>query len=93
MIKGFFNVPWFAWAAIALGLSVVWVFVGPHTKLPADSTWRFFVIRWAHALTWLLLAVSFFLRGLSPRFDGLANVLAIAGGLAYAAFILVTYVI
>jgi hypothetical protein len=29
---------------------------------------------------------------MSPRFESAANVLALAGGLTYAAFILVTYV-
>jgi hypothetical protein len=92
LIKGFLNLPWFLWALLSLGLSVLWVFVGPHTQMTADTTPRYFIVRWAHALTWLLLAASFFLRGVSPRFTGIANLLAVAGGLVYAAYILMAFV-
>lgn len=92
MNKGFLSVPWHLWALLSLALSVVWVFVGPHTQMPADSSPRFLVVRWGHALTWLLLAISFFLRGLAPTLGGLANGLAVAGGLVYALFIVMTFV-
>jgi hypothetical protein len=92
LIKGFLNVPWFFWALLALGLSIVWVFVGPHTRMPDEPGFRFLVIRWGHALTWLLLAVSFLLRGISPGLAGAANLIAVAGGLVYALFIVMTFV-
>ncbi len=92
MIKGFLNLPWFFWALMALTLSVVWVFVGPHTSLPASTGLRFFVIRWGHALTWLLLAIGFCLRGISPALVGTANLFAVAGGLVYALFVLMAFV-
>ena len=93
MIKGFLDLPWFIWAALALILSVVWVYVGPHTKMPDTSGLRFFVVRWFHALTWLLLAISFFLRGINPNLGGIANMVAAAGGLTYALFIIMTFVV
>jgi hypothetical protein len=92
MIKGFLNLPWFFWAVLALVLAVVWVFVGPHTKMPESVGFRFLVIRWGHALTWLLLALSFFLLGLSPGLSRAANLLAVASGLVYALFIVMTFV-
>ena len=93
MIKGFLNVPYFVWCALALILAVVWVYVGPHTKIAATPGFRYLVIRWGHALTWVLLADSFFLRGLTPSLNGVANVIALAGGVVYLLFMLMTFVI
>lgn len=93
MIKGFLNLPWFVWAGLALLLAVVWVYVGPHTKMTAVPGFRFFIIRWGHALTWLLLAVNFLLRGLSPSLDGVANVVALAGGAVYLWFMAMTFMV
>jgi len=93
MIKGFLNLPWFLWAALALILAVVWVYVGPHTKLTPSPGFRYFIIRWGHTLTWLLLAINFFLRGLSPSLDGVANVIAMAGGVAYVLFMAMTFMV
>ena len=93
MIKGFLSIPYFVWSALALILAVVWIYVGPHTKLTVTTGLRYFVIRWGHAVTWLLLAVSFFLRGLSPSMNGVANMIALAGGLTYLLFMAMTFII
>ena len=86
MIRGFLNQPWFLWAGLAMILSIVWVFVGPHTKMPAAPGFRYFIIRWGHALTWLL-------RGMNPSFNGTANSIAAIGGLAYLLFVVMTFVV
>ena len=93
MIKGFLNIPFFVWSALALILAMVWVYVGPHTKLAVTPGFRYLVIRWGHALTWLLLAISFFLSGLSPSLNGVANVVAMAGGVVYLLFLAITFVV
>ncbi|MBK9923770.1 MAG: hypothetical protein IPP66_00635 [Anaerolineales bacterium] len=93
MIKGFLNLPWFLWAVLAIILSIVWVYVGPHTKMPAVPGFRFFIIRWGHALTWLLLAISFFMRGVNPSLNGVANFVALAGGIVYALFMIMIVVV
>lgn len=93
MITGFLNLPWFLWAGLALILAIVWVYVGPHTKLPPTPGLRFFIIRWGHALTWLCLSVNFLLRGLSPSLDGTANFIALTAGVIYLLFLLMTFVI
>jgi hypothetical protein len=90
---GFLGLPWFLWAALALALAVLWVFVGPHTKLTPTPTFRYFIVRWGHALTWLLLAASFALRGVSPVLDGPASLLAGAGGVMYGLFMVVTFIL
>ena len=93
MIKGFLNLPYFAWTALALVVAVIFVYVGPHNKLTVTPDLRYLVIRWAHALTWVLLAISFFLRGVSPSLNGVANLIAAAGGLIYLLFMVMAFVI
>lgn len=66
MIPGWLNLPWFLWAGLALILAVIWVYVGPHTKLTPTPGFRYFVIRRGHALTWLLLAIRFIMRAIIP---------------------------
>jgi len=93
MIEGFLNLPWFLWAALALILAFIWIYVGPHTKIPASPSLRFFIIHWGHALTWLLLAVNFLLRGIDPGWNGIANMVAAGGGLMYVLFMLMTFIV
>jgi len=93
MIKGFLNLPWFLWAVLALLLAVVWVYAGPHTKMTAAPGFRYFIIRWGHVLTWLFLAISFFLRGIGPDLNGGASFFALAGGVMYLLFMVMTFVV
>jgi hypothetical protein len=93
MIKGFLNLPWFLWAALALIVAVIYSFVWPHKAGIATTGFRFFILRWGHTLTWFLLAINFLLRGLSPSLNGAANLIALAGGLMYVLFIVVTFVV
>jgi hypothetical protein len=91
MIKGFLNLPWFAWAALALLIAVIYSFLWPHKAVAMPTGFRFLVIRWGHALTWLLISVNFILRGLDPKFTGAANLFAATGGLIYLLFIVMTF--
>jgi hypothetical protein len=93
MSSGFLNLPWFLWAGLALVIAVVYSFIWPKKSVTETSRVRFFIVRWGHALTWLLLGLNFLLRGNSPALDGAANILALAGALFYALFILMTFVI
>ncbi len=93
MLKGFLNLPWFFWAVVALVFSIIWVYVGPHTKLTPTPGFRYFIIRWGHALTWLLLAISFALRGMGPDLNGGSSFFALAGGVMYLLFILMAFVV
>ncbi len=92
MIKGFLNLPWFVWAVFALILAIVWVYVGPHNKIPATPGIRYFFIRWGHALTWVLLAINFLLRGVDPSLNSTANFVALAGGVTYVLFLAMTFI-
>ena len=93
MIKGFLNLPWFTWAVIALIIAVVYSFVWPQKAAQLATGLRFFVIRWGHALVWLLLAIYFVLRGISPSMNGFANLIALAGGVLYLVFMLMSFVV
>lgn len=92
MIKGFLNLPWFVWAAVALLVAIMYSFVWPHKQATLTDGFRFFTLRWGHALTWLLLAINFTLRGLDTKFVGAANIISAAGGLMYLLFIAATFV-
>ena len=94
MIKGFLNLPWFVWAAVALAIAVIYFFIFPQKAFPMSAAdFRFLVLRYAHTLTWLLLAINFLLRGLSADFNGTANSVAAVGGLMYLLFIETTFVV
>lgn len=93
MIKGFLNLPWFLWAAIALVIAVVYSFIWPHRAAAAASGFSLFIIRWGHAVTWILLAINFVLRGISPSWNGTANLIALLGGLVYALFIILAFAV
>lgn len=93
MIPGFFNIPWFGWAVVALVIAVINAFIWPHTAVTAPSGFRFFVLRWGHALTWMLLSINFHLRGISPSLNSAATLVALAGGIMYLLFIYMAYVV
>jgi hypothetical protein len=93
MLKGFFNLPWFVWAALAFVIAVVYSFFWPKDRIVELTGFRFLVLRWGHALTWLLISINFILRGLDPRFDGIANLTAATGGLIYLLFMVMTFVV
>lgn len=93
MIKGFLNLPWFLWAGFSLVLAVVWIYVGPHTRMKVVPGFRNFIIRWGHVLTWVLLAISFSLHGIDPNLNGIANMTALAGGVVYLLFMVMAFVV
>ncbi|HXQ38311.1 MAG TPA: hypothetical protein VN843_30205 [Anaerolineales bacterium] len=93
MIKGFLNLPWFLWAGIALIIAVIYSFVWPHKAVTGATGFRFFILRWGHALVWILLTINFLLRGIDPSLNRAANLIALLGGLMYLLFIVVKFVV
>ncbi|MCC7119503.1 MAG: hypothetical protein IT310_13345 [Anaerolineales bacterium] len=93
MIKGFLGLPWLVWAGVALLIALVYSFFGIPKSAELAVGLRFFILRWGHALTWVLLAINFALRGAAPNLDGLANVIAAAGGVMYLLFMLTAFVV
>jgi hypothetical protein len=92
MIRGFLNLPWFAWAAIALLVAILYSFVWPRDRIAELNSFRFLVLRWGHALTWLLMSINFILRGIDPKYNEVANLIAAVGGLTYLLFMVMTFV-
>ncbi len=88
MATGPLGIPWWAYGAGALLLALVWVFVWPADRAGADvSAVRYFFLRWGHALVWLLLAISFFVRGVAPDASPAANLIALAALGVYIGFL------
>lgn len=92
MIRGFLGLSWFVWAALALIVAVIYTFVWPQKAMATNTGFRFLVIRWGHALTWLLLAIHFALRGISPSLNGPANLIALTGGIVYLLFMVMSFI-
>ena len=93
MIKGFLNLPYFVWAMIALVIAGIFIYIWPHKAVTVTTGFRYFVVRWGHSLTWLLLAMSFFLRGIGPDLNGGSSFFALAGGVMYLLFMTMTFVV
>lgn len=85
------GVPFFVWSGICLILAIVWVFVWPADRAVTLTGVRLFVLRWFHALTWLLLAIA----ALAAAFPALAatsipRMVALAALAVYLTFLAVT---
>ncbi|MEV4835461.1 hypothetical protein AB0K05_13120 [Nonomuraea sp. NPDC049486] len=75
------GVPVQVWGAIALILAVVWVFVWPQREVDGVA---YLILRWGHALVWLLLGIAAFL---APVGSTAAKGTGMAAGLVYLAFL------
>lgn len=93
MIKGFLDLPWFVWAGLALIIAAVYSFIWLQKTGITVNGFRFFILRWGQAITWMLLAINFLLRGVSSSLNGAADIIALAGGLAYFLFMIMAFVV
>ncbi len=84
MGERFLGVPRFLWGAGCLIVACLFAFVVPHPRGEAIGL-RHFLLRWGHALIWVLLALFCFAQG--ARLGGPTNLLGLAAGLLYAAFL------
>ena len=80
------GVPWIVWGLACLLVAGIWLIVWPQSRVTARSGPRFLILRWAHALVWLLLAAAALLAGLGKG--------SVAGGVAFLALpIYLTFVV
>jgi len=95
MIKGFLNIPYFVWTVGALIVAGLFISIWPHKVATETAGFRYFVIRWRHALAWLLLAVSFSrsVRGIGLELNGGASFLGLSGSFIYLLSILMTFIV
>ena len=85
MNAAFLGIPGPLWGGICLVLAVLFVVVWP-SRFRSEGVARI-ILRWGHAMVWVLLALWIFLRTWTPDL-ALANVLPLLAGIAYAAFVM-----
>jgi len=84
--SGFLGLSYLIWALLCLAIAAVFGFVWPQKKAHKDTApVRYFILRWFHALVWLLLAVGLAIRGLTG--SGLGNPVALAALPVYLVFL------
>jgi hypothetical protein len=92
MSPRFLGLPMFIWGFICLAIAIVWVVIWPQERTTSIGDWRYLVLRWFHALTWLLLATASFVVSLQPTTgQGIARLVALLGLLVYVIF-MVTFI-
>jgi hypothetical protein len=82
----FIGVSWLAWAGVAAVASALFTVIQIPKQTPHTTGLTHFVLRWAHSITWLLLAQSFLIHGLAPDLSTLADAVGLMGLGAYIAF-------
>ncbi len=84
----FLGFSWYVWGSLCLIIAAIYTVLWPRSRQGVErSLWRYIVLRWFHALVWLLLAASCFLRpALLPGGRIIPNVLAILALVAYFTF-------
>jgi hypothetical protein len=84
----FLGVPWFAWGLLCFVVAVIFTVIWPCGKRPGKArALQSLILRWFHALVWVLLAVSFLLReGKVLGGSATANVLALLALFVYLIF-------
>jgi hypothetical protein len=83
------GIPNLVWGGVCLILTIVWVVIWPSNKVFPDDVLRFFVLRWFHALTWLLLALAAFIAAFKIfGGEGTARVVAFLSLPVYLIFLI-----
>jgi hypothetical protein len=85
---GFLSIGWPVWGVAALVMAGIFTLVWPADRVGGGMVgMRFVILRWFHSLTWVLLAGSFFIRGLNrSELIGPANWIALLGLVVYIIF-------
>lgn len=85
----FFGISWYLWGGLCLVIALIYTALWPRPRKGTQRPfWRHVVLRWFHALVWLLLALACFARPLLPTGAlWLSNMLAVLALLAYVTFI------
>ncbi len=89
MSRGLIGIPWLACATAAFVVAIVFVFVVPRS---ADVTGpEYLVLRWFHALVWVLLGLAALARQFLPTNERLAGAVAQLALVVYVVY-LITFV-
>lgn len=89
------GISFFTWGLVCLGLALVWYYVWPKDRTPEPLTqlpeyrprpaWMQSVLRWFHALAWVLLAAACWF--LDAGQVTLAGASALVAGIMYVTFV------
>lgn len=82
------RVPLVVWGVLALILAIVWLVVWPSDMAAGASTVQFVVLRWFHAIVWLLLSAAAFVAA-SPGGARWARAICWGALATYAVFVAV----
>lgn len=90
-----FGIPYFTWGLVCLGLAVLWYYVWPQDRTPEPlkqlpeyiprPAWIHSVLRWFHALVWVMLAAMCWF--LDAGQATLASASALVAGIMYVTFV------
>lgn len=85
---------WILLGIVAVVIAIIYIFIYPLRDQPAVLEalpwWKFVVIRWFHALVWILLAIASFIQHWArPRGTPLAKNVARLALVCYIAFFVV----
>jgi len=89
MSSGPLDLPWLAWAGLAWGVALIFTLVVP--RAAGTTGVQYVILRWFHALVWLLLGASALVRGFWREEAQLADFMALTALAVYITF-LATYV-
>jgi hypothetical protein len=82
----FLGVPLVVWGGVCLAVALVWAVFWPSDRVAVCSGLRFVILRWFHALTWVLLALAAFIGAFSGSRPGTARPIALLALAVYLAF-------
>ena len=83
---GFLGASWLVWAGLAAVLSALFTVLQIPKQTPQTTGLTHFALRWFHAITWFLLALSFLIRALLPGQPTLADAVGVTALATYIAF-------
>jgi len=81
------GIPYSIWGVVCLAFSALWAVFWPADRAASTSGLRRLVLRWGHALCWLLLAAAAFALATGPGGLSAAGVLGLAALASYLAFV------
>ncbi len=73
MTDGFIGVSLFVWAGLAAGMAAMFTVIQIPMQTSHTTGLTHIVLRWFHSVTWILLALSFLVRGAAPRLWSLVS--------------------
>jgi hypothetical protein len=90
-IMGFLGLSWYLWGVIGLVVAGIFFYIAPREQ-GAMSRRKYIIVRWFHGLVWVLLAVSFLLRGTGNSVAiSAADIAAISSGIVYLVYLVTTF--